>query len=264
MEQTPFGVSNLVSEGIQVPVRSPGQYNDQESGLHHNCFRDYDPELGRYIQSDPIGLNGGINTYGYVMGNPVSNTDPSGLDCLAANGNVTCITPGGLTVSFPHPNGWPDIMNSDSTFHHSYNEQVPLDGANASCVMQGMANHPTPGNPSGATTNGTSNNATPTTAQQLFNIVDYIGSFGNDSGGYSNSPVISYLRNNGNVVVNVTQPGHPLHPGYVARTINGSNVNNFGEGLRVLQSANSPVAPFINGVWRGQTQGILNSCQCSQ
>jgi len=49
-----------------------------EAKLVYNYFRDYDPELGRYIQSDPIGLAGGINTYGYAYQNPVMNIDPTG------------------------------------------------------------------------------------------------------------------------------------------------------------------------------------------
>ena len=60
---------------------------------HYNYFRYYDPSTGRYLTSDPIGLNGGLNTYGYVEGNPIRNIDPLGLESSTTRGLPRAPTP---------------------------------------------------------------------------------------------------------------------------------------------------------------------------
>ena len=76
---TPFGQVHSITGTATNNQRFPGQYADAETGFNYNYFRDYDPTTGRYIESDPIGINGGLNLYGYVEGNPVNYIDPSGL-----------------------------------------------------------------------------------------------------------------------------------------------------------------------------------------
>jgi RHS repeat-associated protein len=64
---------------FRFDARFPGQWFDVETGLFQNGYRDYDPRTGRYVQSDPIGLGGGWNSYAYVGGNTVNLIDPEGL-----------------------------------------------------------------------------------------------------------------------------------------------------------------------------------------
>ncbi len=84
-QREPFGVTppndDPDGDGVKFdfPLRFPGQYFDRETNLAYNYFRDYDPAIGRYIESDPLGLPVGLTTYAYVVDNPLDNSDFFGL-----------------------------------------------------------------------------------------------------------------------------------------------------------------------------------------
>lgn len=102
----PFGEAEVnPNSGVTNHFRFSGQYFDQETGLHYNYHRYYDPRTGRYLTPDPIGLVGGINLFEYVGNDPVDRTDPRGLwvgiddAVFAAGGAVIGLLGRGLAIS---------------------------------------------------------------------------------------------------------------------------------------------------------------------
>ncbi|MEB2649458.1 RHS repeat-associated core domain-containing protein, partial [Pseudomonas canadensis] len=91
-------ISRLDVGKVDNPLRFQGQYFDQESGLHYNRHRYYNPDVGRYLTPDPVKLAGGINRYQYVT-NPTAWVDPLGLSCKVGN------CPGGILDAHENAGG---------------------------------------------------------------------------------------------------------------------------------------------------------------
>jgi RHS repeat-associated protein len=103
----PFGTdaANFNPAGFGVfpyNLRFPGQIFDGQAGLHYNGFRDYDPAVGRYPESDPLGLKAGVNTYAYANGNPIRYADPKGTDVRVYNGGQVDGLHQGISVDTPN------------------------------------------------------------------------------------------------------------------------------------------------------------------
>jgi RHS repeat-associated protein len=136
----PFGALSTTSALVVQDLRLPGQENDSDTGWYHNGHRDYLPGLGRYLESDPIGIAAGPNTYAYAGSNPVGMADPSGFsagcpptgDCFGSgplgrpaylSGNTTTFTLAGPFQIFgPGLQNLANMANFMSTNH-------PLDTA---------------------------------------------------------------------------------------------------------------------------------------
>ncbi len=122
---TPFGVAVPSIQTVENPFRFPGQYYDPESGLHYNYFRYYNPQTGRYMTPDPIGLEGGINLFVYVRGNPLRWIDPWGLQNRPL---LTIPGPSGQPVPIVHSSesgkntiGWPEKQTDKDSINKYLN-----------------------------------------------------------------------------------------------------------------------------------------------
>jgi hypothetical protein len=199
-------------------------------------------------------MRGGTNTYSYVGGNPVSNYDPLGLVCSTINGFLYCTFPSGSpTVRVPIKPGFPNSMGvndfGDFLNHHTYQDEVPLDGADRQCVMQKLIDEPTPGNPNPATREGTRNNAR-------------VPPFDNNVTSF----LTTDINTGGQVVVNMTDSNSLFSPGYVMRYVSKNNVYTLGEGLHWSQSMWSPLPHEIGNylIWKRQMQRFVEECKCKK
>jgi RHS repeat-associated protein len=156
----PFGLTPPSVTTITSNLRFPGQMYDQEDNLFYNYYRNYDPTLGRYIQSDPIGLIGGLNTYLYAAGNPVAYSDPRGLDNpgMGPYGSHLNFDPVGGTLTITAPDGtqtsYDAANNTDSQsrgawpsgdYGYDYSTTHKDDGPDSAFGSNGNAVYKVPG-----------------------------------------------------------------------------------------------------------------------
>lgn len=112
----PFGEQQPTSgSGFVFNLRFPGQYYDQEAGLAYNLNRTYEATIGRYIESDPTGLVGGVNTYSYVGGGPFSYTDSRGLQSAPIPGSTVDIRTAMLLGDYAYANQGSPIAPSGAS-----------------------------------------------------------------------------------------------------------------------------------------------------
>lgn len=190
----------------------------------------------------------------------------AGPECLVSDDSTTCTTQGGRTVTFPRGGLQPGTRFAPGeSDYHSYNiSDGPVRG-DLSSITRGVINRPTRALPlfvRAASPEGPLNDATPPVGYPFGAALQTL----RGRWPFSPGPVRSYLtrdQTGAEVVVNVTEPGHPLYPGvvirYVTESSSGPIIRNEGTGRGWLQSPDGPArGGFNNQVWEGQAQEILD------
>ena len=171
----PFGNNEPVASSVlpRYDHRFPGQIADTETGLFYNYFRNYDPQTGRYVESDPIGLGDGINTYNYAKGNPISGADQYGLQVCF----YSIIT--GRTCYGPPPSTVDPYNQKLPSTQHVWPKVVRDAWAKLAniCMSDGTSNSPidilTPdGKPVGEVAGGTTDDVRTVSPDELDKIAD--------------------------------------------------------------------------------------------
>jgi RHS repeat-associated protein len=126
-----FGAARITHGSFRNPLRAPGQYFDEETGLHYNRFRYYSPELARYLSRDPLGFLADLNFYRYAANNPINNSDPLGLSPLGpfvprpAPPVTKVAVPSATVVTAPTPPSPPAIPGGNSAVAASAGQMNP-------------------------------------------------------------------------------------------------------------------------------------------
>lgn len=261
-------VESVTNQPFEFNLRFAGQYEDSESGYYYNWHRYYNPETGRYLTSDPIGLNGGLNTYGYAGANPVGAVDPWGLYSISQGGITSFFTGFKFLENFsiPTPPGWKDYNEKDKLLgvglYHEYNRSVDVKDLTSNeqkSVQNYIVNHPTPPTTTKpATKKGTYNLASPNKGR-------FSGAAGAVAVLKNPDYVYSFLRTGTNgrpYIINVTAANHLLKFGIVIRGIecftNGTTrFHNYGEGNGIVQSFGGLSNLVANDVWFWATEDAL-------